>query len=166
MKRFGSPLAQTQRACLMLNFARKPFVFKQIKTGNHQNWYPCSSLGCSGLRSPSTSEHPTSHTATVSPTSPRTREQPIYQRPSSRRAVKTNHWLSVGVGGFISKRHVITRVEIYVILHIPQKGVLVNVSTVKNLFVAVLYLFLTQNISKSSHGWVFIPRQDNFEWTQ
>ena len=40
-----------------------------------------------------------------------------------------------------------------------------TLSTVKNLFVAVLYLFLTQNISKSSHGWVFIPRQDHFEWT-
>ena len=50
---------------------------------------------------------------------------------SSRRAVKTNHWLSVGVGGFISKRHVIMHVEIYIILHIPQNGVLVNVSTVK-----------------------------------
>ena len=113
MKRFGSPLAQTQRACLMLNFARKPFVFKQIN------------------RSPSASEQPTSHTATASPTSPRTREQPIYQIPSSRRAVKTNHWLSVGVGAFISKRHVIMHVEVYIILHIPQNGVLVNVSTVK-----------------------------------
>ena len=40
-----------------------------------------------------------------------------------------------------------------------------NVSTVKGLSVAARDLYTTQKISKSSHGWVFIPRQDHFEWT-